>query len=89
LTQVTTSERHYDFGFAEDIQSESFPFNPGVVRSAETDAVAKAYLDARMKLYATVQPGRNLPDVRMSYSGVESVAEVTQEYVMLYPTTTQ
>jgi hypothetical protein len=88
LTQVTTSEHHYAFNFAEDIH-DSYSLQEGVTRSAETDAAAKAYLDARMKLYATLQPGRVLTDVRLTYSGMESVAEVTEDYATLYPTTTQ
>jgi hypothetical protein len=87
LSQVTTSDRRYDLYFAEDIQSESYSLLDSVARTAETDAVVKAYFDARLNLYTKLQPGRMLPEASLSYRGTESVAEVTTEYTRLYPIT--
>jgi hypothetical protein len=88
LSQVTSSDRRYDFNFAEDMPSESYQLADDVERTSQTDAAARLYFDARLSLHRAIQPSRMLPDARLSYSGTESVAEVTSEYVQLYPTST-
>jgi hypothetical protein len=85
LTQVTTSDRHYDIFYAEDIDSESYQLGDSVERTPETDALVKAYFDARMNLYLKLQPGRLMPEASVSYRASQTVAEVSTEYARLYP----
>jgi hypothetical protein len=86
LTQVTTSDRAYRYTFAEDILNETFTLSEGVERTPELDAVATAYLNAKLALYAAVNPGRVFPDRTLYFSGTTTVSEVTSDSVRLYPT---
>jgi hypothetical protein len=86
LTQVTTSDRAYRYTFAEDILNETFTLTVGVERTPELDQVAIDYLNAKLALYAAVNPGRLFPDRSLYFSGTTTVSEVTSESARLYPT---
>lgn len=86
LTQVTAASRSYTFFFAEDIQSETFPFSEEVSRSAEIDNAAKAYMNAKVALYAALNPGRVLNSRTLDYAGTVVISETTAENARLYPT---
>ncbi|MEV7589741.1 hypothetical protein AB0O42_05650 [Streptomyces sp. NPDC089922] len=86
MTQVTAASRAYTFFFAEDIPSETYPFSEEVSRTVELDAVAKAYMNAKVALYAALNPGRVLTSRTLDYAGTVVVSETTAEGARLYPT---
>jgi hypothetical protein len=71
---------------AEDIDSETFTLTVGVERTPELDQVAIDYMNAKLALYAAVNPGRLFPDRNLYFSGTLTVSEVTSESTRLYPT---
>lgn len=86
MTQVTTSDRAYRYFFAEDVAYETFTLSEGVERTPELDQVARDYMNAKLALYAAVNPGRLFPDRNLYFSGTLTVSEVTSESARLYPT---
>jgi hypothetical protein len=86
LSQVTAAARSYTFAFAEDIPSETFLFSEGVARTTELDDVAKAYMNAKVALYAALNPGRILNSRTLDYAGTVVVSETTAESARLFPT---
>jgi hypothetical protein len=86
LSQVTTSDRAYRYTFAEDIPNESFPLSEGVERTPELDQLATDYMNAKLALYAAVNPGRVFPDRTLYFSGTTTVSEITSESARLFPT---
>jgi hypothetical protein len=86
LSQVTTSDRAYRYTFAEDIPNETFTLFEGIERTPELDQIATDYLNAKLALYAAVNPGRNFPDRTLYFSGTTTVSEITSESTRLYPT---
>ncbi|MFD9368526.1 hypothetical protein ACFWA6_12570 [Streptomyces sp. NPDC060020] len=86
MTQVTAAARYYTFAFAEDIPTETFLFSEGVARTPELDDVATAYMNAKVALYAALNPGRILNSRSLDYAGSVVVSETTAESARLYPT---
>ncbi|MFD3464793.1 hypothetical protein ACFWWM_00195 [Streptomyces sp. NPDC058682] len=86
MSQVTTAARSYTFTYAEDIPSETFIFSGDVDRTPELDDIANAYMNAKIALYAAVNPGRVLNARTLDYAGYVVVSETTAEGARLYPT---
>jgi hypothetical protein len=86
LSQVTTSDRAYRYNFAEDIPGETFTLFSDIERTPELDQIAMDYLNAKLALYAAVNPGRLFPDRSLYFSGTLTVSEVTSVSARLYPT---
>ena len=86
MAQTTTATRYYTFFFAEDIPTETFTFSPGVERTPELDQIAMDYMNAKVALYAAVNPGRGMSARTLDYSGSVVVSETTNESARLYPT---
>ncbi|MFJ7590197.1 hypothetical protein ACIQZO_22980 [Streptomyces sp. NPDC097617] len=86
MTQVTAASRSYTFTFAEDIQSENFVFSEDVERTSHVDDVARAYMNAKVALYAALNPGRILNSRTLDYAGSVVVSQTTAENARLYPT---
>jgi hypothetical protein len=86
LSQVTTSDRAYRYYFAEDVPAETFTLSDGVERTPELDQLATDYLNAKLALFAAVNPTRIFPDRNLYFSGTLTVSEVTSENTRLYPT---
>jgi hypothetical protein len=86
MTQVTTSDRAYRYTFAEDVPNETFTLSESVERTPELDQLATDYLNAKLALYAAVNPGRVFPDRTLYFSGTTTVSEVTSESARLFPT---
>jgi hypothetical protein len=82
---VTSASREYRFFFAEDIPTESYPFSSEVERTPELDQVAVDYLNAKLALYAAVNPSRNLNTTTLDFSGSVVVSETTSESARLHP----
>lgn len=85
MTQVTKTTLAYRYTFASDIEPENYNLSVGVARTPELDALATEYLNAKLALYAAVNPGRVLDELRLIFNGAVTVSEITADNATLYP----